>query len=129
VTPTVLAPRPLPAQLPPVAAGTAVVLLALPVFLVAHWPLGAWTLAAVLWFAGQALGYVLRRLRFGPDNLAASSVLAFGMMFRAIAVLVVVLAVAVSNAHLALGAAVVYALAYTLELGTAVVMYFAGAAR
>jgi hypothetical protein len=127
--PTVLTPRPLPAQLPPIAAGTAVVLLALPVFVVARWPFGAWVLAAALWFAAQAFGYVLRRLRFGPDNLAASSVLAFGMMFRALAVLVVVLAVAVSNAHLALGAAAVYALAYTLELGTAVLMYFAGPAR
>jgi len=129
VTPTVLTPRPLPAQLPPIAAGTAVVMLALPVFLVARWPLGAWALAAVLWVVSQVFGSVLRRLRFGPDNLAASSVLAFGMMFRAIAVLVVVLAVAVSNAHLALGAAAVYALAYTLELGTSVVMYFAGPAR
>lgn len=127
--PAVLTPRPLPAQLPPIAAGTAVVLVALPVFVITGWPIGAWALAAVLWFAGQALGYVLRRLRFGPDNLAASSVLAFGMMFRAIAVLVVVLAVAVSDAHLALGAAAVYALAYTLELGTAVLMYFAGPAR
>lgn len=129
MTPTVLTPRPLPAQVPPIAAGTTVVLLALPVFLVARWSLGAWALAAVLWFAGQTFGYVLRRLRFGPDNLAASSMLAFGMMFRAIAVLVVVLAVAVSNPHLALGAAVVYALAYTLELGIAVLMYFAGPAR
>ncbi len=127
--PSVLTPRPLPGRLAPVATGTVVVVLALPLFLVTRWPLGAWALAAVLWAVSQAFGYVLRRLRFGPGNLAASGVLAFGMMFRAIAVLVVVLAVAVSNAHVALGAAVVYALAYTLELGTAVVMYFAGPAR
>ena len=43
-------------------------------------------------------------------------------------VLVVLFAVAASNAHLALAAALVYALAYTLELGLSMVAYF-GAGR
>ena len=105
------------------------IVLALPVFLVVGWRLGAWALAAVLWVASQALAYLLLRLRFGMDNLAASGVLAFGMMFRAIAVMVVVAAVAVSDAQLALGAALLYALAYTLELGISVLTYFGGPAR
>ena len=61
--------------------------------------------------------------------LAASGVVAFGMMFRVIAVMVVVIAVAVSDARLALAAALVYALAYTLELGVSVVSYFGGEPR
>jgi hypothetical protein len=51
------------------------------------------------------------------------------MMFRAIAVMVVLLAVAVSHPHLALTAALVYALAYTFQLGVALVTFFTGPAR
>ena len=40
--------------------------------------------------------------------------------------LVVLFAVAASDAHLALAAALVYALAYTLELGLSMVAYFGG---
>ena len=64
------------------------------------------------------------RFRPGADNLAASGVLAFGMMFRVLAVMVVLVAVASSNAHVALAAAAVYALAYTAELGLSVAGYF-----
>ena len=42
-----------------------VIALALPVFLVAGWPLAGWALAAVLWLAGQALALLLARLRSG----------------------------------------------------------------
>ena len=119
-------PRPVPNRVTPIAASAAVLVLALPIFLVAGWRLSAWALAAVLWLAGQGLGLLLVRLRIGLGNLAASGVLAFGMMFRAIAVMVVLVVVAVSDAKLALGAAVLYALAYTFELGVSVVTYFAG---
>jgi hypothetical protein len=101
-----------------------VILLALPVFLIGGWRIGGWGLAAVLWVAGQAFSLLLSRLRVGAQSLGSSGVLAFGMMFRAIAVMVVVIAVAVSDARLALAAAVVYALAYTVELGTSVMAYF-----
>lgn len=119
-------PRPAPSMVLPVVAGSALILLALPVFLVAGWPLGGWLLAATLWFASQAFGYVLAKLRVGNQNLGRSGMLAFGMMFRAIAVMVVLLAVAVSQPDLALAAALLYALAYTLELGLSVVSYFSG---
>jgi hypothetical protein len=46
------------------------------------------------------------------------------MMFRAIAVMIVVLAVAVSDPNLGLAAALTYALAYTVELGLSLVSYF-----
>jgi hypothetical protein len=122
-------PRPLPGRLVPAVAAATVIVLALPIFLVADWPLAGWVLGAVLWAASQAFGLLLTRLRIGTDNLAGSGVVAFGMMFRAIAVMVVLLAVAISDADVAVAAALLYALSYTLELGVAVVSYFGGAAR
>ena len=130
MTPGVLTtPRPMPARLLPALAGGGLVLLALPVFLVAGWRMGGWTLGAVLWAASQGLGLLLGRLRLGMANLAASGVVAFGMMFRAIAVMVVVVAVAATDAQLALASALVYALAYTLELAVSLASYFGGPAR
>jgi len=117
-------PRPAPRRVLPIAAGATLLALALPVYLLLDWRLTGWALAAVLWVGAQALGLLLARLRSGLGNLAASGVLAFGMMFRAIAVMVVLLVVAVSDGRLALSAAVLYALAYTLELGVSVVEYF-----
>ena len=122
-------PRPLPNRIVPVVAGGAVLVLALPVFMIANWRISAWGLASVLWLASQGLGLLLGHLRLGLSNLAASGIVAFGMMFRAIAVMVVLVAIAVSDAKLALGAALLYALAYTLELGVSMASYFGGPAR
>jgi hypothetical protein len=122
-------PRPLPNRIVPVVAGGAVLLLALPIFLIAGWRIGAWALALVLWLASQGLGLLLSHLRLGLNNIAASGIVAFGMMFRAIAVMVVLVAVAVSDAKLALAAALLYALAYTLEFGVSLASYFGGPAR
>ena len=118
------APRPIPRRAAPVAAGAVVIALALPVFLLAGWRLAGWAIAAVLWLGAQALGVLLSRVRPSPDNVAASGVLAFGMMARVLAVLVVLVAVATSDGRLGLAAALVYALAYTAELATAVASYY-----
>ena len=125
----VATPRPVPSQIAPVLAGAAVIALALPVFLVAGWPLAGWTLAAVLWLAAQALGALLARLPLGADNLAASGVVGIGMMFRPVAVMVVAIAVAAQDAALGVAAALLYALAYTLELALSLVSYFGSPAR
>ena len=113
----------------PAVAGAAVVVLAFPVFLVAGWPLSGWVLGAVLWVAAQTLGVLLARLPLGADNLAASGVVGIGMMFRPVAVMVVAIAVAASDATLGVAAALVYALAYTLELGVSLASYFGSPAR
>jgi hypothetical protein len=120
-------PRPVPGRLLPIAAGATVVALALPVFAIAGWRLAGWALGAVLWLGAQALSLLLTRLRAGADNLAASGVVGIGMTFRAVAVMVVVIAVAASDARLALAAALVYGLAYTLELGVSLASYFGAA--
>ena len=120
-------PRPVPGRALPFAAGATLVALALPVFLLAGWRVAGWALGAVLWAGAQAIGALLPRLRSGTSNLAGASVLAFGMMFRAIAVGVVLIAVAASDTRLAVAAAGVYALAYTLELGLSLASYFGNA--
>jgi hypothetical protein len=117
-------PRPVPSRLVPIAASGALIALALPVFAVAGWPLRGWALAAILGIAAQALGLLLSRLSLGADNLAASGVRGIGMMFRPVAVMVVVIAVAASDAEVGVSAGLLYALAYTLELGLSLLTYF-----
>jgi hypothetical protein len=53
----------------------------------------------------------------------------FALFFKSIGLLVVLVATAASNPHLAIAAAVTYALAYTAELGLALVSYFGSPAR
>jgi hypothetical protein len=127
--PGLMEPRPLPRGNIPLALGTAVVVIALPVFVLAHWRLAAWGLAAGLWGAGLVLVLVLRQLPLGTGNLATSGAVAFGRMFRAVAVMVVLIVVTASDSSLGLPAVVVYALAYTTEFGSSLVAYFGGEAR
>jgi hypothetical protein len=117
-------PRPVPPRLLPVIAGGVVIALALPVFLAADWSLAGWGLAAVLWLAAQALSLLLTRLHPGTGNLAASGVVGISMMFRALAVGVVVIAVAATDPEVGVAAALLYALAYTLELALSLLSYF-----
>ncbi len=101
-----------------------VVALALPVFLLAGWRVTGWAIGAVLWVGSEAFGALLTRLRTRTGNLAAAGVVAFGMLFRAIAVMVVVFAVAVSDKWLGLAAALTYAAAYSAALGLQLVAYY-----
>jgi hypothetical protein len=118
-------PRSVPTSHVPKLAGGAVVALALPIFLAAGLPLRGWLLGAVLWLAAELVGLLLSRLSLGADNLAAAGVRGVGMMFRSVAVMVVVLVVAASDAELGVAAGLVYALAYTLELALSLNSYFA----
>jgi multisubunit Na+/H+ antiporter MnhF subunit len=119
-------PRPVPGRLAPLLAGATVIAVALPVFLLAGWPLSGWALGAVLWVGAQALGLLLARLRLGAGNLAASGVVGIGMTFRAVAVMIVIIAAAASDTSLAVAAALVYGLAYSLELALSLASYFGG---
>ena len=119
-------PRTAPPTLLPAIAGAIVVLVALPLFLLAGWRVSGWAIGAVLWFGSEAFGAVLTQLRTRTGNLAAAGVVAFGMLFRAIAVMVVVLAVAVSDKWLGLAAALTYAAGYSAALGLQLVAYYTG---
>jgi hypothetical protein len=122
-------PRPMPVRQVPIAAGGALVALALPVCAVAGLSLRGWALGAVLWASAQALGLLFARLRPTPDNLAPAGAMGIGMMFRGAAVMVVAIAVASSNLEVGLTAAVIYALAYTLELALSIAAYMGGEPR
>ena len=117
-------PRPVPGRLVPALGGALVLLLALPVFLLAQWEIAGWALGAVLWLALEAIDLVLMRLRGKTGNVAASAVLAFGLSFKALAVLAVLVAAAATRPYLAVAAAVVYVLAYTFQLGLSLATYF-----
>ena len=119
-------PRPVPGRRAPMLAGAGVVALALPVFLVAGFPLGGWAIAAVLWAAGEALGLWLARLPIGADHLGFSGLVALAHSFRGIAVMVVLLVVTVADRDVGIAAVAVYALAYSLSLGVSLVEYFSG---
>ena len=119
-------PRPVPGRRVPALAGAGVVVLALPVFLVAGFPLGGWALAAVLWGAGELLGVWLGRLPTGADHLGSSGLVALAHSFRGIGVIVVLAAVTVANRDVGIAALAVYALAYSLSLGVSLLEYFGG---
>jgi hypothetical protein len=121
-------PRPIPGRLVPALGAAVVLLLALPVFLLAGWPVAAWGLGALLWVGLEALDLVLTRLRGKTGNVAASAVLAFGLSFKALVVLAVLVAAAATRPHFAAAAAIVYVLAYTFQLGLSLITYF-GATR
>jgi hypothetical protein len=113
---TLLTPRPEPGHLLPALAGGVVLLIALPVFLVAGWPLGGWALATVLYVAVHALDFVLVRLGNGGK--------VFGVLFKALGLLVILVAVAASDKELAIAAVLTYALAYTCEFGLSLAAYY-----
>jgi hypothetical protein len=122
-------PRPVPESRLPALGGSAVIVVALPVFMLAGWRLLAWGIAAAVWLAYLAIGALLRRVSLRSDNLAAAGLVAFGRMTRAVALVGILIAVAVTNSGLGLPAAVVYGLAFTVEFALSLVAYFGGEAK
>jgi hypothetical protein len=122
-------PRDVPGRLAPTIAGGAVVALALPVFAVAGWPLAGWALAAVLWAAAEIFALVLARLPGRPDNLAAAGMRGIGTTSRALLVGIPLVVATVTNESVGIAAAIVYALAFTVELAVGLATYFGQEAR
>ena len=124
--PTWTQPRVAPPTLLPAAAGAVVLAIALPIFLIAGWRVTGWALGAVLWAGSEAFGALLTRLRTRTGNLAAAGVAGYLMLFRAIAIGVVLIAVAASDKWLGLAAALTYAAGYSANLGLQLVAYYTG---
>jgi peptidoglycan/LPS O-acetylase OafA/YrhL len=122
-------PRPIPGRLGPTLAAGALIVLALPVFAVAGWPLSGWLLAAVLWAGALTFSLLLARLPGDPGNLAAASMRGIGTSSRALLVGIPLVAVTVANEDVGVSAAILYALAFTVELAVGLVTYFGGEAR
>jgi hypothetical protein len=119
-----LASHPVPHGNRPIIASGIVVAAALPIFLIAGWPIAGWALAAVLWVVAQLIGRVIRRMPLGVDNVPTSGVAAMGRMVRTITVGVVLVAVTVSDQSVGLSAALVYAAAFSVEFGMSLASYF-----
>jgi len=117
-------PRPIPSRLAPTLAAGALIALALPVFAVAGWPLKGWLLGATLWLAALAFSLLLARLPRDPGNLAAASMRGIGTSSRALLVGIPLVAVTVANESVGVSAAILYALAFTVELAVGLVSYF-----
>lgn len=122
-------PRPLPRRLAPAISGGLVIVLALPVFAVADWPIAGWALAAVLWVCAEVFALVLARLPGSADNLAAAGMRGIGTTSRALLVGIPLVIVTVSNETVGVAAAITYAIAFTVELGVGLMVYFGGEAR
>jgi hypothetical protein len=122
-------PRPLPRRVGPTVAGGTIIALALPIFAVAGWPLQGWALAAVLWIAAEIFALLLARLPNSPDNLAAAGMRGIGTTSRGLLVGVVLVIVTVSNETVGLSAALLYAVAFTVELGVGIATYLGGEAK
>ena len=122
-------PRSVPSRLGSTIAGATVIALALPIFAVAGWPLAGWALGAVLWIAAEIFAAVLARLPGRPDNLAAAGMRGIGTTSRALLVGIVLVIVTVSNESVGLAAAILYAIAFTVELGVGLATYFGGDAK
>jgi hypothetical protein len=122
-------PRSVPSRLGSTIAGATVIALALPIFAVAGWPLAGWALGAVLWVAAEIFAAVLARLPGRPDNLAAAGMRGIGTTSRALLVGIVLVIVTVSNETVGLSAAILYVVAFTVELGVGLATYFGGEAK
>lgn len=123
-TGTLMTPRPVPRKLAPALAAVLVIGVALVVFLVAGWDVRGWALGAVLWGGLRGLSLLLDHVRRGASARAAGGLQAFELAFKAVVVLVVLVALAATDADLALGAIATFALAYTAELGLSLASYF-----
>jgi len=121
--------KPIPSRSVPILAGTAVLVLALPVFVIVGWDLAAWGLAAGAWAFFQGVGYLLARVPIGMDKLGNSGLVAMGRMLRTIVLMTVLVVVTSRNSSLGLQAAVVFALAFTVELALSMKSYAGGEAK
>ena len=123
-TGTLMTPRPVPGKLAPALAALLVLGVALAIFLVAGWDVRGWALGAVLWAGLRGISLLVDHVRKDASPAAAGGFKAFELAFKGLAALVVLLAVAVTNADLALPTILVFCLAYTAELGLSLATYF-----
>jgi hypothetical protein len=129
MTRVLVTPRPIPNRLVPALAGTAVIVIGLPVFVVAGWQVGAWGLAAAVWAVFQLIGLLLGRIPLGMDNLAAAGIVGFGRMFRVVALMTILVVVTSRDAHFGLAAAALFAIAFSVEFAMSLVLYAGGEER
>jgi hypothetical protein len=109
-------PRPEPTRALPAVAALGALALALPIFLLAGWPLAAWGIAALLYAGLRGLGFLFDRIGTAGAR--------FWMVARVVVVMAVLIALLGTDPDRAVAAALVYAAAYTLELVVSLLLYF-----
>jgi hypothetical protein len=108
----------MPSRRLPIVGSGAIIVLALPVFLIAGWNVKGWALAAVLWLGVHGLDLLAARMGGKPQ------VQVFVLLFKVIGLLAVLFAALAVDRDVALSAAITYAIAYTFELGLSLVSYY-----
>jgi len=94
-----------------------VLLAALPLFLVAGWGLQSWLLAAGLWLVNLGISWSTGRFILGLPQTIAVAVAGFGLLFRAWGTMAALLVAAhFAGADVALPAAILFALVFTVDL-------------
>ena len=79
----------------------------------------------MLWLGLHGIDFLLARLRNDRDGgVANSGMQAFGLLFKTLALLVVLFAALSKSQDVALTAGLTYGLAYTFELGLSLASYF-----
>jgi len=121
--------KPIPSRNVPLLAGTAVVVLALPLFVIASWDLAAWGLAAACWVFFEVVGYLLARVPIGMDKLGNSGLVAMGRMLRTIVLMTILVVVTARDSSFGLQAAAVFGVAFTVELALSMISYAGGEAK
>lgn len=119
-------PRPMPGPLRPALTGTAVVVIALPVVALGGWSLKGWGIAAGLWLVFLAIGVMLSRMALGVGNAGSAGVAGVGRTLRAAGLVTVLIVIAATNSSVGLTAAIVYALAFTAEFISSLLLYLGG---
>ena len=98
--------------------------LALPVFLFGGWGYDAWFLAAALWIAQFAVQWSLGRFVIGLPRTVAMGVAGVGMLARAWGVMIALLvSVRVGGEDVAVPAAILFAILYTVDIGVRGLLY------
>jgi hypothetical protein len=70
------------------------------------------------------IGYLLEHLPLGMDSLTSAGVVAIGRMLRAGGLVGVLILITVKDSDLGFPAAIVYALAFSVEFGLSLLAYF-----
>jgi hypothetical protein len=98
--------------------------LALPVFLIGGWGYNAWFLAAALWLAQFTLQWALGRFAIGLPRNVAMGVAGVGMLARAWGVMIaLIVSVRVAGEDVAVPAAILFAILYTVDLAVRGLLY------
>ena len=92
--------------------------------------MAVWFLSFSTWLGLHGIDFLLARLRNDRDGgVANSGMQAFGLLFKTLALLVVLFAALSKSQDVALTAALTYGLAYTFELGLSISSYFGSPVR